>query len=105
MSSAHANHDFDCVKSHDGVIKWKCNLCCNLLSSKQRIITHLITTHGKTNLCEHGHRQTLRHDQHYGGGSVLLMAHLLMNSVLQNHIFRKDHLQTLIVVQFLMMSH
>jgi len=60
MSSVHVSHQyFDCVMSGDGVLKWKCSLCCNLLSSKQRIISHLVTTHGKTNLLEQGTKQNL----------------------------------------------
>ena len=43
----------------DGVLKWRCSLCCNLLSSEQRIISHLITTHGKEDL-EHGKKQNLQ---------------------------------------------
>ena len=59
MSSVHVSHeDFDCVMS-DGVLKWRCGLCCNLLSSKQRIISHLITTRGKEDL-EHRKKQNLQ---------------------------------------------
>ena len=45
--------------SNDGTLKWKCSLCCNLLSAKQRVISHLMTTHGKTNLIQQGNRQNL----------------------------------------------
>ena len=59
MGSVRVSHeDFDCVMS-DGVLKWRCSLCCNLLSFKQRIISHLITTHGKEDLV-HGKKQNLQ---------------------------------------------
>ena len=60
MDSVHVSHsDFDCILSSDGLLKWKCSLCNNLLSSKQRIISHLVKTHGKTNLLGQGQKQNL----------------------------------------------
>ena len=36
MDSVHVSHpDFTCVKSLDGLLKWKCSICGNLISSKQ----------------------------------------------------------------------
>ena len=43
----------------DGLPKWKCSLCGNFLSSKQRVISHLIRTHGKTNFLDPEQKQTL----------------------------------------------
>lgn len=60
MNSAHVSHpDFTCVTSPDGLLKWKCSLCGNFLSSKQWVISHLIRTHGKTNFLEQEQKQTL----------------------------------------------
>ena len=60
MASVHVSHlDFDCIMSDDGLLKWQCSLCSNLLSSKQRIISHLVKTHGKMNLLGQEHRQNL----------------------------------------------
>ena len=61
MDSVHVSHpDFDCILSSDGLLKLKCGLCNNLLSSKQRITSHLVKTHGKTNLLGQGQKQDLK---------------------------------------------
>ena len=95
MSSVRVSHeDFDCVMS-DGLLKWRWSLCCNLLSSKQLIISHLITTNEKEDL-EQGKKQNLQSQTTlWRRKRSADMAHLFMNSVLQYQIFRtKFHPQT-----------
>ena len=60
MDSIHVNHpDFSCVTTANGLLSWKCNVCNNTLSSKQRVISRLAKTHGKTNLLGQEHKQSL----------------------------------------------
>lgn len=60
VDSIHGNHpDFTCITTADGLLNWKCNTCNNFLSSKQRVISNLAKTHGKTSLLGQELKQTL----------------------------------------------